>query len=215
MEIISLLITLGILLYSAILHEIAHGYVAYRFGDPTAKLRGRLTLNPLRHLDLYFSLLLPLALFLAHLPIIGGAKPVPIDPYNLRDGRRDIALVSLAGPLTNILLAVLSALIIHLVFPQVSLDILESTNIAGFILVTILRLNLLLAIFNLIPIPPLDGSKIFALILPERDADAYLSIGTSIGIFLIFFLLMFPIGGFSLMSIVSKLLSLTLTFLGF
>ena len=93
------LIVLVVLVFSAILHEIAHGYVAERLGDPTARLLGRLTLNPLPHIDLFLTIILPLLLILSHTGIIfGGAKPVPVDPYNLKDGRKDMALVSLAGP---------------------------------------------------------------------------------------------------------------------
>src|SRR6266480_5265448 len=106
-----ILIGLIILIFSAILHEIAHGYVADRLGDPTARLAGRLTLNPVKHIDLFWTILLPLFFFLSQSPILfGGAKPVPVDPFNLKEGRKDIALVSLAGPLTNILLALLASI---------------------------------------------------------------------------------------------------------
>src|SRR3990167_1552574 len=115
MEIIFAVTTLAILVFSAILHEIAHGYVADRFGDPTARLMGRLTLNPIPHLDPLMSIILPLLLAFTGSPIIlGGAKPVPVDPFNLKDGRKDIALVSLAGPATNILLAIIATLLFRL-----------------------------------------------------------------------------------------------------
>src|SRR3989338_1328625 len=186
MDLLSILTLLVILLFSAILHEIAHGFVAERLGDPTARLAGRLTLNPKNHIDPIMSVLLPLILLISGSPIIfGAAKPVPVDPFNLRDGRKDLALVSLAGPLTNIMIAIAASLILKII-----------PNSSDLILENIVRLNLLLAIFNLIPIPPLDGSKIFALVLPEKLANAFLSLG-SIGIFIIFFLLLFPIGGFS------------------
>lgn len=198
-----LILGLGILVFSAILHEVAHGFVADRFGDPTARLSGRLTLDPRPHIDPFLTLLLPLALLVSGSPIIfGGAKPVPIDPFNLKEGRKDVALVSLAGPLTNILLAVGGALLfrfldwVPILFPA----------IIGWILYKIVAFNLLLAIFNLLPIPPLDGSKVFALLLPEEHANAYLSLA-SIGMFLLLFLLVFPIGGFSLMAFISSLLS--------
>lgn len=208
------ILALVILVYSAILHEIAHGYVADRFGDPTARLLGRLTLDPRPHIDPFMTLALPLLLIISGSPIIfGGAKPVPVDPYNLRDGRKDIALVSLAGPLTNVILAIIAAISIHLLYPNEPLGLLKTT-IPGFILATTLQLNLLLAIFNLLPIPPLDGSKIFALILPEKQAYAYLSLG-SMGMFILFFLLLIPIGGFSLMGLISNLLSFSLSLLGF
>jgi len=198
------LVLLLVLIYSAILHEIAHGFVAYRLGDPTAKLMGRLTLNPKNHIDPVMSIILPLVLILSGSPIIfGAAKPVPVDPFNLRDGRKDIALVSLAGPATNFLLAGVAAFLIK-ALNFVSLGS-EIEILAGWFLLIVVRLNLLLGIFNLLPIPPLDGSKIFALILPEKEAAAYLSIGM-VGIFILFFLLLFPIGGFSLGEIIFNLL---------
>lgn len=194
-----LILGLIIILFSAILHEVAHGFVADRLGDPTARLAGRLTLNPKSHLDPFMSILLPLILAFSGLPIIGAAKPVPVDPFNLKEGRKDIALVSLAGPLTNIVIAILASFIVKFI----SLSFIENAtpiflfNILYLIFTIIIKLNLLLAIFNLIPIPPLDGSKIFALLLPEQQANAYLALG-SIGMFIIIFLLFFPLGGFSL-----------------
>src|SRR5258708_23634687 len=118
----TIFIGLIILLFSAILHEVAHGYVAERLGDPTARLMGRLTLNPIPHIDPMLSIVLPSLLFLSGSPVIfGGAKPVPVDTFNLKDGRKDIALVSLAGPLTNILLAVTANVLFKLFFPHHSL----------------------------------------------------------------------------------------------
>lgn len=197
------IIALVILIYSAILHEVAHGFVAEKLGDPTARLMGRLTLNPQPHIDLWMSIILPLLLIISGSPVVfGAAKPVPIDPFNLKDGRKDVAIVSLAGPLTNLLIAVATASIIRL------FGINNSTLFIALlpILVLVVKLNLLLAIFNLLPIPPLDGSKVFSLILPEKDANTYLSFG-SVGFFIIFFLLLFPIGGFSLGQFVFNLLN--------
>ena len=212
MDLIFTLISLLILIYSAILHEIAHGFVAERLGDPTARIMGRLTLNPKNHIDPIMSIALPLLLLISGSPIVfGAAKPVPVDPFNLRDGRKDMALVSLAGPATNILLAILGVILIR-VWTFIPIDGAPGAFIEWFFL-TVVRLNLLLAIFNLIPIPPLDGSKIFSLILPEREAAVYLSFG-SIGFFIIFFLLLFPIGGFSLGSVISNLLMFSEHLLG-
>lgn len=214
MEIIFGLIMLVILVFSAILHEVAHGVAADHFGDPTARLMGRLTLDPRRHIDPFMSIALPLILILSGSPVIfGAAKPVPVDPFNLKEGRKDIAIVSLAGPGTNLLIAIVFALICRLVFPGLPLEIIRISGFEGFILGTIVYMNLLLAIFNLLPIPPLDGSKIFALILPEKEANTYLSLG-SIGFFIIFFLLMFPIGGFSLGGFIFSLLSFSEKLLG-
>ena len=212
MDLIFATVTILILIYSAILHEIAHGFVAYRLGDPTAKLLGRLTLDPRPHIDPIMSIALPLILILSGSPVVfGAAKPVPVDGFNLRDGRKDIALVSLAGPATNFLIAAISAIFIKLlVFLPMEPNIAALLN---WLLLNIVRLNLLLGIFNLIPIPPLDGSKVFALLLPEKEAAAYLSVG-SIGIFILFFLLMFPIGGFSLGEFIFNLLNFSEKLLG-
>lgn len=204
MDILGALISIIILIYSAILHEVAHGWVAYRLGDPTAKLKGRITLNPIPHIDPFMSLIIPLLLILSGSPIIfGGAKPVPVDPFNLRDGHKDMALVSLVGPLTNFLLAVIAALLIHLLNPY---------GIFGEILSRIVFLNLILAIFNLIPIPPLDGSKVFSLLLPPKAAIAYMSLG-SMGMFLLLILLFLP--GSPVMNIVYSLVVACLRLLGF
>jgi Zn-dependent protease len=212
-------ISLIILIYSAILHEIAHGFVAERLGDPTARLLGRLTLNPKNHIDPFMSIALPLLLILSGSPVVfGAAKPVPVDPFNLRDGRKDMAIVSLAGPLTNAAIAIIAAILIKiLMFATPSLGaspaVTEIVIPIFTFLSLVVRLNLLLAIFNLIPIPPLDGSKIFALILPEKEAATYLSIGT-FGMMIIFFLLLFPIGSFSLQGIMFNLLNFAEQLLG-
>mgnify|MGYP001572621493 CR=1 FL=1 len=212
MDLIFALVTIVILVYSAILHEIAHGFVAYRLGDPTAKLLGRLTLDPRPHIDPIMSIALPLILILSGSPVIfGAAKPVPVDGFNLRDGRKDIAIVSLAGPATNFLIAAISALFIKLLL-ILPLDP-SIAAITNWLLLTVVRINLLLGIFNLIPIPPLDGSKVFSLLLPDKEAAAYLSIG-SIGVFILFFLLMFPIGGFSLGGFIFNLLNFAEKLLG-
>lgn len=199
-----MIISLIILVFSAILHEVAHGYVADRFGDPTPRLSGRLTLNPKNHIDPFMSILLPLMLLISGSPVIfGAAKPVPIDEFNLKEGRKDIALVALCGPLTNAILAILGSFLLKglTIFGYGTL-----TGFLSFILIKIIDINLLLAIFNLLPIPPLDGSKVFALLLPEKESRAYLSLG-SIGMFILFFLLLFPIGGFSLGNFIFNLFS--------
>ena len=213
-NIIGDIIILAILIYSAILHEISHGLIADRLGDPTARLAGRLSLNPLKHIDPYMSLLVPFFLIYFHSPVIfGAAKPVPVDPFNLRDGFKDTAIVSLAGPLTNIIIAIIGSILIHLFYPRLDLIQLANTDLIGFILYTVVQINILLAIFNLIPIPPLDGSKVFALLLPEREAAIYLSL-SSVGFIIIFFLLLFPIGGFSLGGLIFNLMTFSQKILG-
>ena len=207
------IITLVILIFSAILHEVAHGFVAERFGDPTARLAGRLTLDPRKHIDPMMSIALPILTFISSggTFVIGAAKPVPVDPFNLKEGRKDLALVSLAGPLTNVIIAILAGFLIHILYLNTP-SFFIGTSPIGFILINIVRLNLLLAIFNLIPIPPLDGSKIFSLILPEKLANAFLSLG-SIGIFIIFFLLLSG-GELSLGRLIYTLLSFSEKLLG-
>jgi len=209
MDFFIIIISLTILIFSAILHEIAHGFTADRLGDPTARISGRLTLNPLKHLDPMMFIFVPLMLLLSTGGkfAFGGAKPVPVDPFNLKGGRRDLAFVSLAGPLTNILLAVFAAGGIHLIGDNPSLTILR------VILMIVADLNLWLAVFNLLPLPPLDGSKIFALLMPEKDARAYLRIG-EFGTFILLFLLFVPIGPFSLQSFMSSVHSVLLSLLG-
>lgn len=204
MDLLGIVIGLPVLIFSAILHEIMHGIVADKLGDPTARLMGRLTLDPRKHIDPFLSIILPILLIISHSPVIfGGAKPVPIDPYNLREGRKDIALVSLAGPLTNVGIAIIAALLFHLF---------STVLIVSLILQIIVSYNILLAIFNLLPIPPLDGSKIFALILPEGLATSYLALG-QIGLLLLFVLLAFPFGPFSLQALISHLFVLASSFL--
>lgn len=215
MDIFSAIISIGILLFSSVLHEIAHGYVAYRLGDPTAKLLGRITLDPRKHIDLYMSILLPIMLYITtagHF-IFGGAKPVPVDPFNLRDGRKDLALVSLVGPLTNLLLAILASLIIHAAYPGATLVEVFRNGFLGFFLGTMVQWNLLLAIFNLVPIPPLDGSKVFSLILPPKIATTYMALG-NMGMLILILLLFFPIAGFSLMDTVYSLILFSISLLG-
>ena len=216
--IFGIIITLPILLYSAILHEIAHGLVAERLGDPTARLMGRITLNPIPHIDPMMSILLPILLiyqsiFTSIHIIIGGAKPVPVDPFNFREPKKDMALVSLAGPATNLLIAIIFGIVCRFIFPGLSINSILNNGILGITLGTIIYINLILAIFNLIPIPPLDGSKIFAQILPDKEAASYLSIG-NIGLFIILFLFMFPLGGFSLGGFIGNLLNFSLKLLG-
>lgn len=214
MDILGIIIILPVLIYSAILHEIMHGLVAERLGDPTARLMGRITLNPIPHIDPVMSILLPLILSLSptHV-IIGGAKPVPVDQFNFREPKKDMAIVSLAGPATNFLIAAVFGIACRFIFPGMSLDGILNSGILGTIMGTIVYINIILAIFNFIPIPPLDGSKVFALLLPDREAATYLSIGT-FGIFIIFFLLMFPIGGFSLQGVMFSLLTFAQHLLG-
>lgn len=157
------LFQLLVLIYSVVIHEVSHGLMADSLGDPTAKNMGRLTLNPLRHLDMFGSVLLPLLLFIARSPfIIGYAKPVPYDPRQLSDQRYGPAKVALAGPASNIVLALIFGLSLRFM-P----DIFTSSLIPQLFSFIIL-LNLVLAIFNLFPIPPLDGHWLLMTFLPTK-----------------------------------------------
>lgn len=162
MDPISIAIFIFILLFSVIFHEVAHGLMADRLGDPTARYAGRLTLNPIPHIDLFGSILLPAFLVMVNSPIIfGAAKPVPVDFRNLRNLRRDMFLVSLAGPATNVFLAFLAAMMLRFA-PGVS-------EMGQQLLFQTVLLNIVLGVFNLIPIPPLDGSKVLASIFGFID----------------------------------------------
>lgn len=182
MDLIHLLFFFIIIVPSAIIHEYAHGWMANYLGDPTAKYAGRLTLNPLAHIDLWGTILMPLFLFW----ISGGsfifayAKPVPYNPYNLRNQKYGPGLVGLAGPVANLLIAIILGLLLR---------ILPLSNFT-FLLGIIVYANILLAVFNLVPIPPLDGSKVLFAILPpsmEHVQNFLERYGLIILLFFIFF----------------------------
>jgi Zn-dependent protease len=154
----SIIIFFIVLLFSVILHEIAHGAVAEHFGDDTARVMGRITLNPISHIDPYFTILVPLLLYFSGAPIIGGAKPVPVNYFKLNNFRWGVFWVSIAGVLTNLFLALVFSLPLR--FMLVSQPVHD-------LFIQIISLNVFLAIFNTIPIPPLDGSKVFAALLGE------------------------------------------------
>src|SRR3990167_2688878 len=154
-----------VVLFSIVLHEVAHGAVANHLGDPTAKNLGRLTLNPFKHLDLFGSVLLPLMTFFIGGFVFGYAKPVPYNPYNLNDKKYGPAKVAAAGPLTNIAIAVLFGLVIRFL-PLGALS-LQFSELLGFLI----SMNLVLAVFNLMPIPPLDGHWFVLTFVPDRFAQ--------------------------------------------
>jgi len=153
-----------VLLFSVIVHEVAHGYVALLNGDPTARMLGRITLNPIPHIDPVGTILLPLLLYIANLPIIGMAKPVPVNPLNYRNYRWGEFAVSAAGPVSNLVLAAVFALVLRLGIQNPGLLAMAQIGVS---------INILLALFNLIPIPPLDGSHILAILLPRELARLY------------------------------------------
>lgn len=171
------------MVYAIVFHEISHGYVAYLLGDPTAKYEGRLTLNPVSHIDPLGTLIVPLFSLMLGNFLFGWAKPVPYNPYNLKNPRTDSVIIALAGPLTNILLALFFTFLYHL-FSFLALESIMSILIYG------IRINLVLAIFNLLPIPPLDGSKLLLFRMPLEVYQALESYG--IFFILIFVLLFIP-----------------------
>jgi len=177
---------------SVILHEVAHGWIAEKLGDPTARNAGRLTLNPIRHIDPYWTILLPLLLYFSTGGrfVLGGAKPVPINPYNFKNPRRDMALSSLAGPGANLLIAIFCAFTLRVVLPilvkflpssvwdPIALPVALMFGYGAFISVA-------LAVFNMLPIPPLDGSRIAYWLLPDKLAAMYYRF-ESFGIVIVF-----------------------------
>ena len=181
MEIIILII---IILCSMVLHELAHGLVAYWLGDDTAKLEGRLTLNPLAHIEPLTSVVLPLTLYLMNAPIIGGAKPVPINTRNLKGGAWGMALVGVAGPLTNVIIALVAFLIGHFT------GLLYGQGIGYFVVSQTVLTNLGFAVFNMLPIPPLDGSRVIYAIAPDGIRNLMERMEQGVGIALVFGLVM-------------------------
>ncbi len=160
MDTLTLIISLAILIMSVVVHELCHGYVAELLGDPTARLQGRLTLNPLKHLELFGSFIVPVLTSLAGFPF-GWAKPVEWNPYNVKNKRWGEFAIALAGPASNILIALVFGIVI-----RIGLSSLPPSFI--MIAVYVVSINIALAIFNLIPLPPLDGSKILFSLLPPR-----------------------------------------------
>ena len=164
-----LVFQLAALIFSVIVHEVSHGVMALRLGDTTAKDAGRLTLNPVKHLDLFGSFIVPLTLFILSGGsfVIGWAKPVPYNPYNLKNPKLGSGLIGAAGPFSNFILAVVFGLLIRLLVPYAEIQMIATLiylfNIVVFV-------NILLGVFNLVPLPPLDGANILFSILPKSWA---------------------------------------------
>lgn len=185
-------LSIVILLLSVIIHEVAHGMAARYFGDHTAQRASRLTLNPIPHIDPVGTLLLPLVLILTQSPILfGWAKPVPVNPLNFRDIKRGELATAAAGVLTNLGLAILGALIFHLIPFTVSPLV---KNLALFTV----RINSILAVFNLLPIPPLDGSKVVMALLPPHLENQFRQL-ERYGFFIIILLWLVPFGSSSVL----------------
>ena len=164
--IFSFVISFGLLLIAMTVHEFAHGLTAYKLGDPTARAAGRLTLNPLAHIDMFWTILLPFVLFLSTAGrfVFGAAKPVPINYWALSNPKRDIIWIGLAGPFANFILAFIIAQVLKFV---------PLGGIFAYLLFNLLTINVVLAVFNLIPIPPLDGSRVLMGLLPEDLSRQY------------------------------------------
>lgn len=195
------------LVVAVVLHELSHGLVADRLGDGTARAAGRLTLNPIRHVDPFGTVVLPALLVLPYLfgrggnPIFGYAKPMPVNTANLRNPDRQLTVIALAGPVTNLLLAVVGAVGLRFVG-------LGAGGLTEFLAIWV-QLNVLLAVFNIMPIPPLDGSKVLALFLPPRAREVYRSWESYGALFMLVVFFLFPGAIFAIVSpVVEGLLTL-------
>lgn len=204
----SAIVYLPILFFSIILHEYAHGYIACRNGDDTAYVLGRLTFNPLKHIDLVGSIIVPLFCITSGLPIFGWAKPVPVNPYNLNNIRDDMAKVAFAGPAANLILVLISVL-----FLKLTVMFTPGSTILMRVFVCSIAINLILALFNLMPIPPLDGSKIVARFLPINAANKYMRF-ERYGMLLVVILILTGLFKTVLVPVFYFILSLILSFVG-
>jgi Zn-dependent protease len=171
LDLFSILIGLTIVLLSLTIHEAAHAWTADRLGDPTARLLGRVSLNPIVHIDPIGTILLPVVAAYSGLPIIGWAKPVPVNISRLKHGSRDFVIVAAAGPLSNLAQAVVAAIVLRILLPGGS-----DVGVLLTVLERIVFINLLLAFFNLVPIPPLDGGNVLAGLLPYRAAAVFVGL---------------------------------------
>ncbi len=169
---LAIAVALALVIYSIILHEIAHGYAAYRLGDPTAAMQGRLTLNPVKHIDPFSTILVPMMTYYFMGFIFGGAKPIPINPYNFRNRAKGMMISGIAGPAVNLVIMLVFALL-HRLFllthGVVSDALIAIVGLVGW-------LNMVLLVFNMLPIPPLDGSRVVSYFLPADLRQSYNSL---------------------------------------
>jgi Zn-dependent protease len=171
-KILTYVIQFAVVLFAISIHEAAHGWMANFFGDPTAKLQGRITLNPIAHIDLVGTIIFPLLLIAMGAPVFGWAKPVMVNPYNLRNPKRDHMFISAAGPGANIIASIVT-IIIFVILRRLNIISLMNPGIIALILFYLIIINIFLAIFNLIPIPPLDGSGIIEGLLKGQALESY------------------------------------------
>ena len=202
------------ILIAIILHEVSHGFIANKLGDPTAKMMGRLTLNPLAHIDPFGTILMPLVLLVSTHGqfVFGYAKPVPINPYNFRNPKRDMAISAAGGPVMNFLVALVSVIILkYLIIPSADSAseavIIKFIKPLGMMLNASIQINIVLAAFNLIPVPPLDGGRVLMGFLPERQAYALGKI-EPYGMIIVLVLLMTGVASVVITPLISLLLSL-------
>jgi len=204
------------LVFAIVFHEVAHGWVANRLGDPTARDLGRLTLNPIPHIDLIGTIIMPLMLFLLTdgRMLFGYAKPVPINPHNFKDPKKGMALSSLAGPGVNIVMAVICSILLRVVMAGLEGKMPETvwswfatpvTLMLGYGII----INVVLAVLNMIPIPPLDGSRVVYWLLPDRQAAMYYRL-EPYGTFILMALIMFGVLGKIMTPVIRPLLGLLL-----
>ncbi|RLC48660.1 MAG: site-2 protease family protein [Candidatus Cloacimonadota bacterium] len=166
MNVIGLIVYIFPVLFALTIHEFSHGYIAYLRGDDTAKMAGRLSLNPMRHLDIFGTIIFPLMLILLRSPFVfGWAKPVPINPYNFKDYKKDTALTAAAGPIANFLSAAVFSIIFNILYKILHFPL---DNIITCIIFFTIFVNIILGLFNLIPIPPLDGSKVIGGFMSDK-----------------------------------------------
>lgn len=166
-RLINLVILIPVLLLSMMAHELAHGWIAYRMGDPTAKNRGRLSVNPIKHLDPLGTAMFVITYLFSGF-VFGWAKPIPVSPYYFKDRQRGMAIVAAAGPITNFIIAIIFIVVLNWVHPD------PSSRVVDILFITF-QINVVLGLFNLIPIPPLDGSRVLGAFLPRNAYEKWVA----------------------------------------